>query len=240
MSLNILHGTGIDRRLDLARQAKIIRASRVDLVGLQEVDRYYGPRSDFVNQADRLGELLDMQVVYNANIDLDPSEPGRPRRQYGNALLCGGAVLDAENIPLPRTGNHEQRGLLRARVDVRGTTWQAYVTHLQHDDPAERLAQTRAIAAEIDDTWPVVLAGDLNAQPGSPELAPLTEVLVDSWPEAGAGYGFTGPCPIPYRRIDYVLHSPGPRARLATVVRTLPARISSDHLPGVVELTRQV
>jgi endonuclease/exonuclease/phosphatase family metal-dependent hydrolase len=240
MSLNIQHGTGIDRRLDLARQAKIISASRVDLVGLQEVDRHYGPRSDFVDQAGRLGELLDMRVVYGANVDLDPPAPGRPRRQYGNALLCGGAVLDEENIPLPRTGGHEQRGLLRARVDIRGTTWQAYVTHLQHDDPAERLAQTRAIATQVSGNGPAVLAGDLNVQPDTPELAPLTEVLVDAWAEAGAGYGYTAPGPIPYRRIDYVFHSPGPRARLTTVVRTLAARIASDHLPVVVELTGHV
>jgi endonuclease/exonuclease/phosphatase family metal-dependent hydrolase len=240
MTFNIQHGTGIDRRLDLGRQAKLIRASGVDLVGLQEVDRHYGTRSGFVDEAGWLGSALGMQVVYGANVDLDPPAPGRPRRQYGNALLCAGTVLDQENIPLPGAEGHEQRGLLRARVDVRGTAWQAYVTHLQHDDPAARLAQSRAIAAQLAGAPRTVLTGDLNAQPGSPELDPLTEVLVDAWGAAGTGCGQTAPNPIPYRRIDYVFHSPDVSTRHATVIRTFAARIASDHLPVVVELSGDV
>ena len=39
MSYNIHVGIGMDKKLDLARIAEVIRRSRADIVGLQEVDR---------------------------------------------------------------------------------------------------------------------------------------------------------------------------------------------------------
>lgn len=83
-----------------------------------------------------------MNVVFGANLDKDPYAAGNPRRQYGNAVLSVDPIVDWENTLLPRFDGHEQRGLLRARIDLRGVTWQVYNTQLQHNDAGERLVQT--------------------------------------------------------------------------------------------------
>src|SRR3954452_4417718 len=161
MTFNIHHGAGTDGRLDLNRTADVIRAAGADVVGLQEVDRHFGARSAFVDQATWLAEDLSMDVVFGANLDLDPIVAGQPRRQYGTAILSAHPILDWENTHLPRFDDHEQRGLLRARISVEGVEIQAYDTHLQHDDAAERLVQAEEIVGLIGEPdEPVILLGD--------------------------------------------------------------------------------
>ena len=236
LTFNIHHGAGVDGRVDLERIAGVIRDSRADVVGLQEVDRHWSERSAFADQAGELARALRMQVVYGANLDLDPLAEGQPRRQYGTALLTRVPVLDWDNTPLPRFGDHEQRGLLRARLLVRGRPVQVHVTHLQHNDAAERLAQAQAIVRLLDRSRePAVLLGDLNAEPGTPEVTTLTTPLADAW-VAGTGPGHTFPSEAPTRRIDYVLASPDLRPRHAAVITTPDAVAASDHLPVVADL----
>lgn len=235
MTFNIHHGEGTDGRLDLPRVADVIRTEGVSVVGLQEVDRHWSERSDFVDQASWLARELRMHVVYGANLDVPPDEPGGPRRQYGTAILSRWPILDRENTYLPRFEDHEQRGLLRAEIAARGARVQVYTTHLQHNDAAERLAQTRAIRRIIGTPdRPVVLLGDLNATPDSAEIRTLTGRFVDAWAVAGAGDGFTYPNDGPDRRIDYVMVSRDVLVRDARVVDHTPE--ASDHLPVVADV----
>jgi endonuclease/exonuclease/phosphatase family metal-dependent hydrolase len=215
----------------------VIRAAGPDVVGLQEVDRHYGDRSGFADQAPWLADALGMHLAFGATLDLDPPAAGRPRRRFGNAVLSRHPIADSDNVLLPRSGGHEQRGLLRAGIDAGPQRWQVYTTHLQPNDPAERLAQARAVAERIGaPDHPLILLGDLNATPGTPEIRALTGGLADAW-AAGRCVGHTFPAPLPYRRIDYVLHSPACRASAATVAGSLTARIASDHLPVVADMT---
>ena len=237
LTFNIHHGVGTDGRLDLDRVAEVISGADVAVAGLQEVDRNFDGRSDFVDQAAYLADALEMHVVYGANIDLDPLVPGGPRRQYGTAILSGHPILDWENTHLPRFPGHEQRGLLRARITVRDQPVEVYNTHLQHDNAAERLAQARAIVELIGTPRdPVVLLGDLNARPAALAIRTLTGVLVDSWAEAGLGAGYTFPSRGPDRRIDYVLHSADVVDRSVAVLTKPPAVFASDHLPVAADL----
>lgn len=227
MSFNIHHGAGLDGQLDLQRIADVIDEADLDVVGLQEVDRHWSSRSDFVDQAEWLARELNMHVVYGANLDLDPASPDQPRRQYGTAILSDAPILESDNTYLPRFDGHEQRGLLRARVVVRGVPVQVYNTHLQHNNAAERIAQAEAIEALIgtpDDS--VVMMGDLNAVPGTPEIETLVDRLIDAWVAAGVGDGSTYPAEDPDRRIDYVLTSDDVIVRTAAVITS----DSSDHL----------
>ena len=59
LSYNIHHGRGTDGAIDLPRIARVIAATRPDLVALQEVDRGTG-RANGVDQADALGELTGL------------------------------------------------------------------------------------------------------------------------------------------------------------------------------------
>jgi len=236
MTFNIQHGVGGDGRLDLARTGQVIRDAGADVVGLQEVDRHYGARSGFADQAGWLAGELGMHVVYGANKDFRPATRGGDRRQFGNAILSAFPIADWENLHLPRSSGHEQRGLLRARIDVDGVSWQVYATHLQHDDPGERLIQARAARHLLGAPERTVLLGDLNAQPTTPEVRALTDVLVDTWGAAGDGPGHTSASPTPSQRIDYILQSRDTGTRAAAVLTSAPASIASDHLPVIADL----
>jgi endonuclease/exonuclease/phosphatase family metal-dependent hydrolase len=229
---NSHHGAGPDGVLDLEHVAQAVHAMRVDVIGLQEVDRHWGERSAFVDQAAWLRDRLGMHLAYGANLDLDPLQPGQPRRQYGTAILSRHPILSWRNTQLPRFDDHEQRGLLEAIVNVRGTRVRVANTHLQHDNNLEREAQAARIVELLGaDARRTVLVGDLNAVPGTPEIRTLTGVCADVWPAAGTGDGFTFPAVLPDRRIDYVLASPDVRPQRAEV----PATDASDHLPVVAD-----
>jgi endonuclease/exonuclease/phosphatase family metal-dependent hydrolase len=233
VTFNIHHGVGQDGVLDLDRTARTLAAARSDLIGLQEVDSHFSARSDWVDQAEWLGERLGMQVVFGADVDLPPPEPGAPNRQYGNALLSVHDVVDWHNILLPRLDDDEQRGLLDVLVAADGPWTHVLVTHLQHDSRTARLLQVDAIRELLAATGPpVVLAGDLNSRPGWPETRQLTDVLVDAWATAGHGPGYTFSASRPHARIDYVLSSDDLVPRGAEVLRSRAA----DHLPVVAEL----
>lgn len=227
-TFNIHHGVGLFGRLDLDRTARAIEATGAGLVGLQEVDRHFGDRSGFADQATILGRKLGLTVVFGANIDRPPPSPGAPRRQYGNAILSAYPVLSWTNTLLPRPVGGEQRGLLRALVDVDGTEVTAFATHLQNDSSVGRQGQADAIAAIVAATpAPLVLLADLNARPGTVEVRTLTAVLVDAWAVAGKGRGDTFSALLPHERIDYVLSSADLVARRPAVV----AAWASDHRP---------
>jgi endonuclease/exonuclease/phosphatase family metal-dependent hydrolase len=230
---NIHHGVGVDNHLDLERIAREVTVSGAQVVGLQEVDRHWSARSNFVDQATWLADRLGMHVVFGANLDLDPLTPGAARRQYGTAILSGYKIRSWTNTLLPRPQGGEQRGLLEARIKVRGVNVRVFNTHLQHDSQVERLAQVaqiRTIVATARES--VVLLGDLNATPESPEIGAITEDLADAWVRAGVGPGYTYDAASPHARIDYVLTSQGVVARTAAVVAT----DGSDHLPVVADL----
>jgi endonuclease/exonuclease/phosphatase family metal-dependent hydrolase len=235
MTFNIHHGEGTDGDVSLQRIADVIDDRGPAVVGLQEVDRHWSDRSDFVDQASWLARRLHMHVVYGANLDLDPLEPGAPRRQYGTAILSRSRIIDWDNRFLPKYEGHEQRGLLRARIKVRGVPLQVYNTHLQHDNAAERLEQAQAVKTLIGrPRESFVVLGDLNATPEQPEIRALADDMADSWVEGGVGDGLTYDSENPTSRIDYVLTSAKVVTRTAAVVTSDPG--ASDHLPVIAEV----
>lgn len=234
MSFNIHHGAGIDGVLDLDRTAATIRQEAPDVVGLQEVDHHFGSRSDFVDQTRALADKLHMHAVFGANLDLAPTNPGDPRRQYGTAILSRWPILESENTLLPRYDDHEQRGLLYARVLVKGVPVAAYTTHLQHNTPAEQLDQAQAVADVVNESSdPAVLTGDMNVRPDSAPAQVLTGSLTDAWVAGGDdGPGYTFHTGDLTARIDYVMTSTDVTVEHTKVVDS----VASDHLPVVADV----
>ncbi|MET9019257.1 endonuclease/exonuclease/phosphatase family protein [Actinopolymorpha sp. NPDC004070] len=232
-SYNIHHGAGPDNVLDLPDVANEIRGLRADVIGLQEVDRHWGDRSDNLDEAAWLADRLDMYVAYAANLDLDPATPGGERRQYGTAILSRFPIQSYTNTLLPKFGDDEQRGLLVADIKVRGVMMRFANTHLQHNNNLERQAQARRIVEVLGDSpTRTFLTGDLNASAGAAEIQILTDVFTDSWAAVGVGDGFTYSQEDPHNRIDFVMSSPDVqplRARVATDAD------GSDHLPVVAD-----
>ncbi len=114
----------------------------------------------------------------------------------------------------------------------------------------ERERQTRTAVEYVRaHPGPLIAPVDFNAGDQSRTWALITEVLSDSWREAGRGLGHTfpgadspgssryslGPIPVPMwmLRIDYVFHSPHWQA---TSARIGPWDGVSDHRPVIAEL----
>jgi endonuclease/exonuclease/phosphatase family metal-dependent hydrolase len=108
-------------------------------------------------------------------------------------------------------------------------------THLDHtSDPAVRIGQTillNALATGYDPHLQI-LAGDLNAEPGSEPMLMLARQFKDTSPFRSEP---TFPSRNPERRIDYVLARPASSWRVVEV-RVLAEEIASDHRPVLVIL----
>jgi endonuclease/exonuclease/phosphatase family metal-dependent hydrolase len=240
VTLNTHHGVGPDQRHDLPRLAALLASADADLVCLQDVDRRFGARSEDVDQALLLSRALDMQLAWGPAVD----EPGAEDQGWGNALLSRLPVLVSDVHRLP--GEGDPRIALRTMVELDGAALWVTTTQLGDGPADERAAQLAAVAALHSDAMETgVVVGDLNADPGSAELAPLRERFADAWELAAerddrAGWRFwrhdtgaTSPAGAPRHRVDQVWVSPGIAVAAARVVDAAGA---SDHLPLVVDL----
>lgn len=233
LTYNIHHGQGEDGALDLERIARLIEDTGAEVVALQEVDRHFGARSEYVDQPAWFAKRLRMQVRFAPNLDLEPEAPGRPRRQYGTAILSRYPIIASHNTLLPMYPGQEQRGLLEATVAARGSFVRVANTHLTHNNNAERQEQADKVVEVLSGSRrPTVLAGDLNATPDAPEIKTLTAVLKDGWVEAGDGPGYTYDAVNPTKRIDFLLHSANVATKKIEVLDTQ----ASDHLPVLARL----
>ncbi|GAB2570845.1 endonuclease/exonuclease/phosphatase family protein [Gracilibacillus alcaliphilus] len=226
MSYNIHHGVGLDENLDLERIADVIKDADIDVIGIQEVDRFYGERSDFQDQAKELADMLNYHYVYGANLDLPPEEGQDQNRQYGIGILSKYPIIDSEHQKLDSFGN-EQRGLLYAKINIKGVHVNFYNTHLGLS-AEERMSQVQEIAAfKETKNNPSVLVGDLNAEPDSEEFQQLLANgnFVDTFADISDSNTF--PVINPTARIDYILTSPDVAASNQEVIYSE----ASDHLP---------
>jgi endonuclease/exonuclease/phosphatase family metal-dependent hydrolase len=223
LSYNIHHGEGIDRKLDLARIARVIRSAEADIVSLQEVDRKVA-RTGGVDQPAELAQLTEMHVAFGGNIALQGGE-------YGNAVLSRWPIRRFENHKLPCFDNGEQRGVLELEIDLPGNSSPLllFATHFDHrPKDTERLASVKALAAIVAKhaDRPAVLAGDLNDLPESPVVAELDK----QWTRSNRTLRATVPVGNPILQIDYVLFRPGDRWTVIET-RVLDEAVASDHRP---------
>lgn len=213
VSFNTHRSYGPDGLQRIARELARLRA---DVVLLQEVDRFF-PRTRMVDQSTWFARRLGMHVAFGANVR-------RGRSQYGVATLSRFELRDVRNTLLPNAPGGEQRGLLRATVEVGDQQVRIYNTHLQNGMGALRDRQARVVSTVLArDPLPHVLGGDLNAGAWAPALRTLRPHLVDTFARAGRGPAGTNRRGA---RIDYVLAS---RDLEVTGSRVHPSTVSDHH-----------
>ncbi|NDL57842.1 endonuclease/exonuclease/phosphatase family protein [Phytoactinopolyspora mesophila] len=234
LTFNIRHGEGIDDRLDLERIARIIHAADADVVALQEVDRHFGGRSQFLDQTWWLGRRLGMTAVYGPDMTLPPPDIGRPLREYGNAILSRLPIETWDHVPLPAWPGLESRGLLRASVLADKVPVAVWTAHLSHENPEQRAEQARAITRIIPEApTRLILTGDLNDVPESPTLSELTRTLTDTWAATRTEHGRTYDSVTRTIRIDYILTSADVGIARVDLIDVGDA---SDHLAVIADL----
>ncbi|HVX47617.1 MAG TPA: endonuclease/exonuclease/phosphatase family protein [Mycobacteriales bacterium] len=231
VTMNIHHGETLQGRLDLDRIIGLLTEWQPDVVALQEVDRRFGHRSDYADQAADIGRATGLAWAFGAPVR---SSSGG---EYGLAVLTSGRIVDAGLRRLPRLPPYEARGILRVRCEIAGDLITVWNLHLAVFPALERLAQAIAVRRWLRrESGPIVVAGDLNARPASLAYRMLASNLADSWVvHGGDDPGYTFRSDRPTGRIDYILTSP---ELIATSTRVGEVGGASDHRAVIAELGR--
>ncbi|SCE76432.1 Metal-dependent hydrolase, endonuclease/exonuclease/phosphatase family [Micromonospora coriariae] len=225
VAYNVRMGFGLDGRFDLAGLTAAVDRQRPDVVLLSEVDRGWllnGGHDTLDLLADRLG----MPYVFAPAAD----------PVWGDAVLSRWPVTDPRTLPLPAVGAPTGAQALAVTLDLGDGVRTAVVsTHLQPPPGRGPVVQARAVAdfaTGYAAGRPLVVAGDLNTEPGDEAFgqfttAGLVDALVAARPLA------TSPADDPRQQIDHVFVSPG----LTPSGPVAPQGTASDHLPVAVTLT---
>jgi endonuclease/exonuclease/phosphatase family metal-dependent hydrolase len=223
LTFNIHSARARDGRVDLATIGREIAAWDADVVLLQEVDRGRA-WTGRVDMPAVLAGRLGTSWTFGSNVRRSPTN------QYGTAILSRYPILSSRNTLLPAPPGTQQRGLLRATIDVDGVPLSVYDTHLENGSHAARLRQIRTIVPILRaDPRPKLLGGDLNSVPGSPMLAAARTAVTDTWPEVASDAGLTAPGGNPRVRIDYLMYAGGQGVQLTPLRAQLLTSAVSDH-----------
>jgi len=228
LSFNILHGATTKGDYDLDVIAKVIRNANPDFAALQEVD-YKTNRAKKYDLAAELGGRTKMAHVFGKAMDWDNGE-------YGEGILSVYTFLRFRNIPLPYSPGREPRTAIEIiSVLPSGDTIAFVGTHLDHfKDEKDRIAQAMKINEVFaSNKYPTILAGDLNAEPGSATIYILEEKWTSSYDKSNPEPTF--PSNNPSRKIDYVMFYPKNRWK-ALKTEVIRDSIASDHCAYLVTI----
>ncbi len=220
---NIHHGVPMaGGDIDLPRIAEVLRAMNADVIAMQEVDVKTG-RAGKVDQAAELARLTGMHHAFGPAMPFSGGE-------YGNAILCKTAILSVTNRPLPGVKGAEPRAALEITFRPRANDPEVrfIAAHLDNASAEGRLLQIRHLNAVATNAPPghLILAGDLNAEPGSAEINAVLEV----WDDAALVRDPTWPADRPRERIDHILQRK-PAALAPRDSRVVAEPGASDHRP---------
>lgn len=221
-SYNVHACVGRDGRFDPARIASVIDSLDADLVALQEVeDRMF----EGVAVSDYLAERLGMHAFRGVTLR-------RKDADYGNLLLSRRAAEVVTLHDISVTGG-EPRGCIEADFAIGGRHIRLFATHLGLR-AGERMHQVRQLTPALlrDGADVRVLAGDINEwRPGARVLRKLHGLLGrGSWRR-------TFPAGAPAFALDRIYVQPQKAAVHSEAISTREARVASDHLPLVCEVS---
>lgn len=236
LTYNIRSCRGLDGIVSHHRIANVIADLDPDIIALQEVDVGL-ERSDLVDQAESIAVALSMSYHFHPSFQWKEGE-------YGNVIMSKHplTLIRAKALPGLEHGRRiERRGVIWAKIMIRGMELQVFNTHLGLKR-RERLVQAEALCGPdwLDNPQckkPVIVCGDLNAGPLSRVYRMFDDRLCDAQ-RSGASKvpRSTWPARFPLSRIDHVFHSGDIEVKESRVVRNDRTRIASDHLPLFVRM----
>jgi endonuclease/exonuclease/phosphatase family metal-dependent hydrolase len=228
LTYNIYHGATMKGDFDLDLIAGVIKTVDPDLVALQEVD-YMTRRARGYDLATELGWRAKRATIFGRAMPYDGGE-------YGEGILSRYSFIASRNIALPYTGNNEPRAALEVTTVLpSGDTIIFIGTHFDHTgDETDRVLQAKKINEVVSGArYPVILAGDLNAEPGSTPIRVLEECLERS--DDSTAPAPTYPSATPVKKIDYVMYYPRDRWKVIST-EVIQDTLASDHCAYFVVL----
>jgi endonuclease/exonuclease/phosphatase family metal-dependent hydrolase len=188
-----------------------IRSMRDDRGALARVIRRLEPDVACVQEAPRFAFWLRKRRWLARKTSLGLAVRSRPA---GLELYAGPrtALLHRQHRLLSPVPGMHRRGLVLGLLEVEGVRLVAASVHLDLAD-RPRLQHAEEIVAELDRARerfaaPVVLAGDINEEPGGAVWDFLAKRFQDGFATAPAGQGATYSASVPLTRIDGVFADP--------------------------------
>jgi endonuclease/exonuclease/phosphatase family metal-dependent hydrolase len=237
MIYNMHHGIGMDGRPNLERIAKLVKEIRPDIVGFNEVDRFFHKRSGFEDQFTWFCSELGLNCAFGAAIT---RKKGTTVREYGNALFSRFPIVSHINHGLRarRLTISEPRAVLEAEIDLGYKHFlKIFLTHLSFI-PVLRRIQTELVVQRLEaEDGPSILMGDFNMIPGSSSWNAISGVCNDATNTVHGRAINTFPSIHPVTQKDYIFASQA--INIQNVERIETDRLASDHLPllATVSLT---
>ncbi|WP_373398830.1 endonuclease/exonuclease/phosphatase family protein [Algoriphagus halophilus] len=195
MSYNIHHGATREEKLSIREIGDFILKSQVDIVGLQEVDSVCN-RSGKQDQMKILAQITKMHPLFARHFAYDGGA-------YGLGILSKFPLEEVRNdriLSVRPNGDTSTLAFLSAKVQLAsGRTVRFATAHLALDHPT-RMTQVSQILMYLGGEYPVVLTGDFNTLPNSPEI----ELLKTRFQLTQAEDDLTFPEKDPTKKIDYI------------------------------------
>lgn len=216
VSFNVKYATHVERAIALLRGDEALRGA--DVVLLQEMD---------ARGAQTIADSLAMSYVY-----YPATRSPQTGRDFGNAILSRWPIREDRKVVLPhlaRIGG-TSRAAVGATIQVGSLRVRVYSVHLATmigNGPNARRDQLRALLADADSLWPVIMGGDFNSE----TVPALAEAHGYLWPTRGLPHTNT------FWTFDHFLLKGVALAGPSSVGVVADARGASDHKPVWALLT---
>ena len=206
----------------------------------QQYMKSYITRSGRVKMAQFLGDAIGYESAFAPAVTfINKYGAGT----YGNAMITKHKILEAETYPIPdpvernEDTYYESRAVLRAVVEIEGKKFDVLVTHfgLATDEKINAVKTLVPLIKYAEN--PVILMGDFNILADNPILAPIHELLDDTFVAYPYDKESVVTCPSSaefwpndnYSKIDYIFVSRGIKIEKVEI----PELVLSDHKPYI-------
>ncbi len=235
MQYNIHFGVGVDNRYDIDRLVKEIKKVNADIIILNEVDKHYSDRSNYMDMAEYIAGELKMNYVYDSSIR-NPATTA----SGGNLREVGNAIITRYDISMIGTkfysiGDTWPRVITKASLTLE--TGKKLVVAVSHFGLTQegRIVQSKEALEWLkeDMDTPLLFCGDFNAIPDSQEIQYIYASLHESF--GGKKNVYTFSTAKPASQIDYIFANDKVTFKQnATVIQS---KTASDHFPIMVDFT---
>ena len=158
VTFNIAHGRGINKVVDISKQAEIINEYKPDIVFLQEIDMYT-KRAGKINQIREFSKKVYLPYCsMETNITIEDG-------YYGDGIISRFPISFSTNYLMPLTDtSHEQRGILCNKISLGTTKINLFSVHLSTYEEERILAvkELIRIIEKIDKGEIIIIGGDFN------------------------------------------------------------------------------
>jgi len=222
VTYNVHKCRGLDGRTSAARIAEVLAEVNADVIALQEM---------LEHQAEAIAAGLDLAYVLGEN--------RRYRgHAYGNVVLSRFPIRSMRNYDLSVHGR-EQRGCLRADLQVEGAVLHVFNVHLGTAYIERRLQGRKLLAPELlNDVAlerPRIVLGDFNEWTRGLATRLLRQHLQSVDVRLHLQRSRTYPGVLPFLHLDHIYYDPALHLERLALWRTRKALLASDHLPLVGE-----